>query len=197
MKLLLLLGLSLSATILSAQEKIIRKNGNQIEVKIIEVAKWKVTYKKSDNPDGPTHSIDKSDIYKIVYSNDKSDILGKFSNAEEAKALIVSKINEFGIDRYNNFQKLKAEFDGNNLKINSVNKKGKTVDEGDFWDFENVIKFHELSPRKDVYYLNIVTKRFKKSSSEVDKLVIKFTDWQAAEDVLVAMKDLQIILKKD
>lgn len=159
--------------------------------------KWKVTYKKSDNPDGPTHSIDKSDIYKIVYSNDKSDILGKFSNAEEAKALIVSKINEFGIDRYNNFQKLKAEFDGNNLKINSVNKKGKTVDEGDFWDFENVIKFHELSPRKDVYYLNIVTKRFKKPSSEVDKLVIKFTDWQAAEDVLVAMKDLQIILKKD
>lgn len=45
MKLLLLLGLSLSATILSAQETIIRKNGNQIEVKIIEVAKWKVTYK--------------------------------------------------------------------------------------------------------------------------------------------------------
>lgn len=196
MRNILFLILSLSAAVFKAQEKIIKKNGNQIEAKIIEIGKSAVTYKNQDHPDGPTYSLEKKEIYQIIYNNGKTETLGKFSNAGEAKEWIVSKINEFGIDRNTSSQRLKAEFDGNKLRINSVNKKGKIVDDGGIWDLENIVKFHELSPRKDVYYINVVAKQIKKSSSEIAKLVIKFTDFQAAEDVLVAMKDLQIILKQ-
>ena len=177
--------------------KSLRKNGTSFDAKITEVGQWKISYKKFDNPDGPIYVVDKAKIYEIIFNDKTKETLGKYPTADAAKDFIISKINEFGIDRDNNSERLSAQFIGDNLKINSVNKKGKVTDDGDEWDFHNVIKFHELSPRKDVYYLNIATKRFKKSATEVDKLVIKFTDFQAADDVLFAMKDLQFILKKD
>lgn len=193
----LFLAFSFATLLVNAQDHIIKKNGTSLDAKITEVGQWKISYKKFDNPDGPTYVVDKTEIYKIIFNDKTEETLGKYPTADAAKDFIISKINEFGIDRDNNNERLSAQFIGDNLKINSVNKKGKVTDDGDEWDFHNVIKFHNLSPRKDVYYLNIVTKRFKKSASEVDKLVIKFTDFQAADDVLFAMKDLQFILKKD
>lgn len=141
----------MSTAMFYAQKKIIKKDGNQIDAKI----------KSNDNLDGPMPSLEKKEIYQIIYNNGKTETLGEFSNAEEAKNCIVSMINEFGIDRNSNSQKLTAEFDGNNLKINSVNKKGKIVNDGGIWDLGNVIKFQELSARKDGYYINFVTQRLK------------------------------------
>lgn len=193
----LFLAFSFATLLVNAQDQIIKKNGTSLDAKITEVEQWKISYKKFDNLDGPTYVVDKAEIYKIIFNDKTEETLGKYPTADAAKDFIISKINEFGIDRDNNNERLSAQFIGDNLKINSVNKKGKVTDDGDEWDFHNVIKFHDLSPRKDVYYLNIVTKRFKKSATEVDKLVIKFTDFQAADDVLFAMKDLQFILKRD
>lgn len=193
----LFLAFSFATLLVNAQDQIIKKNGTSLDAKITEVGQWKISYKKFDNLDGPTYVVDKAEIYKIIFNDKTEETLGKYPTADAAKDFIISKINEFGIDRDNNNERLSAQFIGDNLKINSVNKKGKVTDDGDEWDFHNVIKFHDLSPRKDVYYLNIVTKRFKKSATEVDKLVIKFTDFQAADDVLFAMKDLQFILKRD
>lgn len=193
----LFLAFSFATLLVNAQDQIIKKNGTSFDAKITEVGQWKISYKKFDNPDGPIYVVDKAEIYKIIFNDKTEETLGKYPTADVAKDFIISKINEFGIDRDNNSERLSAQFIGDNLKINSVNKKGKVTDDGDEWDLHNVIKFHDLSPRKDVYYLNIVTKRFKKSATEVDKLVIKFTDFQAADDVLFGMKDLQFILKKD
>lgn len=180
------------------QDKISKKNGEQFQAKIIEIGSSNIVYKELDNLEGPTHSINKSEIYQINYSNGKNEIFGKYSNIEDAKNFIVSKINEFGIDRDNDNQKLQAEFDGDQIKINSINKKGRVTDEGDFWDLSKVVKFHNISARKNnVFYLNIVTYKSRKSKSELDKLVIKLTDYQAAVEVLEAMKDLQIMLEKD
>ncbi|MDQ1096373.1 MULTISPECIES: hypothetical protein [Chryseobacterium] len=172
------------------------KNGEQADVRIIEVNPDLVTYKEIDNTDGPLHSIHKSDIYQIIYQNGKTDVFGKYANAEEARRFIGNAINEFGIDRDYDWQGLRAEFEGGRVKINSINKKGRVVDEGDFWDLDKVIKFHKISLRSNnICYLNIVTTRFRGSKSEVDKLVIKMTDYQAAEGVLNAMKDLQLMHK--
>ncbi|WP_300689942.1 hypothetical protein [Chryseobacterium sp.] len=52
--------------------------------------------------------------------------------------------------------------------------------------------------RKDnIAYLNIVTYEISKSKRELKKLVIKMTDYEAAANLLEAMKDLRIMLKKE
>lgn len=174
------------------------KNGSSFDAKLIEVGPTNITYKELDNPDGPTHSLDKSEIYQITYINGKTDVLGKYKTADEAEKFIISKINEYGIDRDRNDLSLHAEFEGNNIKINSLNAKGRIVHEGDFWDFSKVVAFHNISRRKDnIAYLNIVTYKITKSKKELNKLVIKLTDHEVAANVLEAMKDLKIMLKED
>lgn len=181
-----------------SQDRISRKNGTSIDVKLIEIGSSNITYKELDNPDGPIHSLDKSEIYQITYNNGKTEVFGKYKTAEGARNFIISQINEYGIDRDRNDLSLKADFEGDNIKINSLNKKGKIVHEGNLWDLSKVVAFHELSKRKDnIAYLNIVTYEISKSKRELKKLVIKMTDYEAAANLLEAMKDLRIMLKKE
>ncbi len=193
-----ILPLLVAGNLLYSQDKISKKNGSSFDAKLIDVGSSEITYKELDNPEGPTHSLDKSEIYQITYSNGKTEVLGKYKTVDEAKNLIVSKINDYGIDRDRNDLSLRAEFDGDNIKINSLNAKGRIVHEGDFWDLSKVVAFHNISNRKDnIAYLNIVTYKITKSKRALSKLVIKLTDYEAAENVLEAMKDLKIMLKKD
>ncbi|RXM39235.1 hypothetical protein BOQ62_12970 [Chryseobacterium sp. CH21] len=181
-----------------SQDKISMKNGTSLDVKLIEIGTSNITYKELDNLDGPSHAIDKSEVFQISYNNGKTDVLGKYKTIDEAKNLIISKINEFGIDRDRSNLTLQADFEGDNVKINSVNAKGRIVNEGDLWDMSKVVAFHNISKRKDnVFYLNIVTYKIKKTEKELSKLVIKMTNYEAAESTLEAMKDLKIMLKKD
>ncbi|GEM_PF-810912 len=194
-----ILPLLVAGNLLYSQDKISKKNGSSFDAKLIDVGSSEITYKELDNPEGPTHSLDKSEIYQIItYSNGKTEVLGKYKTVDEAKNLIVSKINDYGIDRDRNDLSLRAEFDGDNIKINSLNAKGRIVHEGDFWDLSKVVAFHNISKRKDnIAYLNIVTYKITTSKRALSKLVIKLTDYEAAENVLEAMKDLKIMLKKD
>ncbi|MCS3528776.1 hypothetical protein [Chryseobacterium sp. JUb7] len=186
------------STFYFCQDKISKKNGHQLDAKIIEIGPSNIIYKELDNLDGPTRSLDRSEIFQITYNNGKTEVFGKYSNTNDVKDFIVNKINEFGIDRDDDHQKLQAKFEGDQIEINSINKKGKVLNEDVFWDLSKVIKFHNISARKNnVYYLNIVTYKTEKSKVEIDKLVIKMTDYEAAVNVLEAMKDLQIMLKKD
>ncbi|MGH1517402.1 hypothetical protein [Chryseobacterium sp. JK1] len=190
---LLLLG-----TFHYAQDKISKKNGTELEVKLIEIGPSNITYKELDNLDGPMHSLEKSEVYQITYNNGKTEVLGKYKTADEAKALIISKLNEYGIDRDRNDLSLDASFEGDDIKINSLNKKGKIIHEGDLWDLSKVVAFHNISKRKDnIAYLNIVTYKITSSKRELGKLVIKITDYEVAEAILEAMKDLKTMLKKE
>ncbi|UKB81852.1 hypothetical protein LF887_12605 [Chryseobacterium sp. MEBOG06] len=167
-----------------------------MDIKLLEIGSSNITYK--DNPDGPTHSLDKSEIYQITYNNGKTEVMGKYKTADEARNFMISQINEYGIDRDRNDLSLKAYFEGDHIKINSLNKKGKIVHEGNLWDLSKVVAFHELSKRKDnIAYLNIVTYEISKLKRELKKLVIKMTDYEAAANLLEAMKDLRIMLKKE
>lgn len=185
-------------TLTYAQDKISRKNGTDLEVKLIEIGPTTITYKELDNLEGPMHSLDKSEVYQITYNNGKTEVLGKYKTLEEAMHFITSNINEYGIDRDRNDLSLHAEFEGDNIRINSLNKKGRVVHEGDSWDMSKVVTFHNISKRKDnIAYLNIVTYKITSSKRELSKLVIKMTDYEAAANLLEAMKDLKIMLKKD
>lgn len=70
--LLVLLGILLTAT-LSAQDIIIKKDAEEIKAKILEIGDNDVTYKKFSNPDGPTYTIPKSDIFMIKYQNGEKE----------------------------------------------------------------------------------------------------------------------------
>ncbi|SIS67287.1 hypothetical protein SAMN05421786_101895 [Chryseobacterium ureilyticum] len=191
------LPLLLMGVLCYSQDKIVKKNGNSFEAKLIEIGGSSITYKELDNLDGPIHSLDKSEVYQITYSNGKTDILGKYKTEEEARNFIISKINEYGIDRDRNDLSLQTEFEGNDIKINSVNVKGRIVHDGDLWDISKIVNFHKISKRKDnIAFLNIVTYKTSKSNRELSKLVIKMTDYEEAVNLLEAFKDLNIMLKK-
>jgi len=61
----------LALTIIStyAQDKIFRKNGQKLIVKIIEVGSTDIKYKPIDDPNGPVYVLERDRITKIEYEN--------------------------------------------------------------------------------------------------------------------------------
>ena len=51
-----------------------KKDGEDIQAKILKVGSDEVEYKRHDNPDGPVYSVLKSDILVIEYENGTKDI---------------------------------------------------------------------------------------------------------------------------
>ncbi|MBO4691009.1 MAG: energy transducer TonB [Paludibacteraceae bacterium] len=66
---------ALMATIVSfAQDVIITTDAQKIEAKIMEVSKYEVKYKKTDNLDGPLYILETKDINCIIYANGKVEL---------------------------------------------------------------------------------------------------------------------------
>lgn len=57
-----------------AQDVIICRNGDEITSKILKISKSEVEYKKWTNPDGPTYTLEKADIFMIKYQNGEKDV---------------------------------------------------------------------------------------------------------------------------
>lgn len=69
-----LIGITLLyACFASAQDTIVKRNGDNILSKIIEISETEVKYKKFDFQDGPNFIENKSDIQLIKYSNGTKD----------------------------------------------------------------------------------------------------------------------------
>lgn len=64
----------------TAQDVITTKDGADIQAKILEITQTEVKYKKQSNPEGPTYTINKSDVLIIRYNNGEKDI---FKDAPE------------------------------------------------------------------------------------------------------------------
>ncbi|MEI6123591.1 MAG: DUF2846 domain-containing protein [Bacteroidota bacterium] len=60
---------------LSAQDIIIKKNGDEISAKIQEVGITEIKYKKVDNPDGPLFSILKTEVFMIKFENGTKEVM--------------------------------------------------------------------------------------------------------------------------
>src|SRR5574337_52479 len=52
-----------------AQDTIVKKNGEKIPCKVIEIGTTEITYKKVSNPDGPLYALKKTEVWKIVFAN--------------------------------------------------------------------------------------------------------------------------------
>jgi hypothetical protein len=56
-----------------SQDVITKKTSEDIQAKVLEVTTTEIKYKKSDNPEGPTFTIPKSDVLVISYQNGTKD----------------------------------------------------------------------------------------------------------------------------
>ena len=72
---------------LSAQDIIVKRNGDQIQCKVLEVSKNEVKYKRWVNLDGPAFSEKKSDIFMIKYENGEKDMIAHSSPVSESSAV--------------------------------------------------------------------------------------------------------------
>lgn len=67
--------MSLAALTVSAQDVIVKRNGDELQCKITEVNKTEVKYKRWSNQEGPTFSEKKSEIFMIKYENGEKDMI--------------------------------------------------------------------------------------------------------------------------
>lgn len=60
-----------------SQDYITKTTGDSIPAKVLEVTSTEIKYKKVDNPNGPTYSVLKSDIFLIRYENGSTEVITK------------------------------------------------------------------------------------------------------------------------
>lgn len=53
----------------------VMRNGNEVQVKVLEVAQTSVRYKKCENLGGPDYLVDKSEVFMIKYANGSKDVM--------------------------------------------------------------------------------------------------------------------------
>lgn len=77
-----------------AQDVIIKKNADEVQAKVLEIGESTVTYKKFSNPNGPSYTIPKSDIFMIKYQNGDKEVF-----KEEAPQTVQAQ-PEIQVDNY-------------------------------------------------------------------------------------------------
>lgn len=82
---------------LSAQDIIVKRNGDELQCRILEVSKNEVKYKRWVNLDGPAFSEKKSDVFMIKYENGEKDVIAHSSPISEPSA-ISTNVND--VDSY-------------------------------------------------------------------------------------------------
>lgn len=75
-----------------AQDIIFKKDDSQVQAKVLNVSRSEIQYKRFDNLQGPTYSIDIASVIKIVYENKTID---DFSHQQTAQPS-VKAIKKYG-----------------------------------------------------------------------------------------------------
>lgn len=86
-KLLLLALLVLNAAWCLAQDTLVKKNGEEIQVKVLEITPDLVKYKKFDNLEGPTISVYKREVFMVRYAGGTKEIITPMPVQPQTQAL--------------------------------------------------------------------------------------------------------------
>lgn len=62
-----------------ADDLIVFRNGDVVKAKVLEIKKMDVKYKRASNPQGPTYTVDKTELLSIIYENGEKDMFGEAS----------------------------------------------------------------------------------------------------------------------
>ncbi|WP_310993742.1 hypothetical protein [Aequorivita marina] len=85
--LLCLLMLSIGAV---AQDLMVKSDGEEIEVKVLEITPDNIKFKKQSNIDGPLYIVNKSEVKEIIFENgDKEVFPTTFKAVDSRKAIFV------------------------------------------------------------------------------------------------------------
>ena len=91
---IILTMLSLAALNVAAQDVVVKKDGSTILAKVLEVNRDNIKYKKFSNQNGPTYTINLSDVMSVNYENgekedfNNSSITNDANQGNEAKEII-------------------------------------------------------------------------------------------------------------
>lgn len=86
-KALVLIALCLYGYNLSAQDIITKKDGVEIQAKIIEVGESQISYKEYSNLEGPTYKLDIMDILMITFENGEREMYNDGNNVSNLSSL--------------------------------------------------------------------------------------------------------------
>ena len=84
---LVIMGALIPAVNGFAQDVLTKRNGDELEVKVIKVSTDEVEYKKWSNPDGPSYVVPKAEVFMVKYQNGDKDV---FDSAPAAKPVETS-----------------------------------------------------------------------------------------------------------
>ena len=105
---------------LSAQDIIVKRNGDELQCRILEVSKNEVKYKRWTNQDGPAFSEKKSNIFMIKYENGEKDMIAHSSPTSEPSA-ISTNVND--VDSYEHIYEEPTPISHNYLKYTTKGKR--------------------------------------------------------------------------
>lgn len=83
-KQIVLTMLSLSALYVAAQDVVVKKDGSTILAKVLEVNQDNIKYKKFSNQNGPTYTINLSDVMSVNYENGEKEDFNNSSITNDA-----------------------------------------------------------------------------------------------------------------
>lgn len=83
----LVMGLLILSTVCAnAQDVIVKKDNSTILSKVTKISSTEIEYKKWSNQDGPTYTINKSDVVSINYQNGEIDKFNEQNEDSDVKA---------------------------------------------------------------------------------------------------------------
>jgi len=85
MKSIFLIVLSFVGFVSLAQDRVLMKSGEEIEVSILEVTSSEITYKKISMPDGPIYRVEKAEVFMIKFANGTKEVFGNNQTIEKTK----------------------------------------------------------------------------------------------------------------
>lgn len=75
-----------AATLLSvwANQTLVLLNGDEIKVKIERIGEQEITYKKASNPNGPTYTVKRNQVFYIIHDDGTREVISKPGEAAAA-----------------------------------------------------------------------------------------------------------------
>ena len=70
------LALLLAAGRAHAQDLLTKRNGDEVQVRVLEITPLEIRFRRTDNPDGPLISVYRTEVFMIRYANGAKEVFG-------------------------------------------------------------------------------------------------------------------------
>jgi len=96
MKFIPLLLLTLFISNVFSQDILTTKTGEELKVKVLEINNDNIKYKKHENLEGPSYTMEKSSVFMIKYENGTKEVFTNVNGTKEEKNTFDFKANRKG-----------------------------------------------------------------------------------------------------